>query len=161
MERKQSRKVVLLVAAAAGSLLLATPVALAGGNGATTFTQTDKGATDTFVDVIPCTGAPATITITYNDIFHGTINKTGSWFTGTMSGTVAATTLGLNPITYTGHFTTWFGDENNLKNDVEHSTFNVHLTGSDGSTIAFHDNAQAAMNANGTITVSFDKMVCG
>jgi hypothetical protein len=155
-----SRKLMLFGAAAAGVLLLAAPTAFAGGNGATTFTQNDHGATDSFVDVIPCTGAPATINLTFNDVFHGTINKTGSWFTGTMTGSVLAVTLGPNPITYTGHFTTWFGDENNLQNDVEHSTFNVRLTGSDGSTIAFHENAQAAMNANGIITVSFDKMVC-
>lgn len=77
-----------------------------------------------------------------------------------MTGTVVATTLGLDPITYTGHFTTWFGDENNQQNDVEHSTFNLHLTGSDGSTLSAHENAQAAMNANGTITVSFDHLVC-
>jgi hypothetical protein len=155
-----SRKAMLLVAALAAALLVATPVALAGGNGATTFTQTDHNATDSFVDVVPCTGAPATVNLTYNDVFHGTINKTGSWFTGTMTGDVVATTLDANPITYTGHFTTWFGDENNLKNDVEHSTFNIHLTGSDGSTLSAHENAQAAMNANGTITVSFDHMVC-
>lgn len=154
-----SRKAMLLVAAVAAALVLGTPVALAGGNGATTFTQTDHNATDTFVDVVPCTGAPATINLTYNAVFHGTINKTGSWFTGTMTGTVA-TTLGLDPITYTGHFTTWFGDENNQQNDVEHSTFNLHLTGSDGSTLSAHENAQAAMNANGTITVSFDHLVC-
>jgi hypothetical protein len=155
-----SRKAMLLVAAVAAALVLGTPVALAGGNGATTFTQTDHNATDTFVDVVPCTGAPATINLTYNAVFHGTINKTGSWFTGTMTGTVAATTLGLDPITYTGHFTTWFGDENNQQNDVEHSTFNLHLTGSGGSTLSAHENAQAAMNANGTITVSFDHLVC-
>ena len=140
---------------------VAASAAFAGGNGATTFTENDHGVTDTFVDVIPCTGAPATITITYNAVFHGTINKTGSWFTGTMTGDVSATTLGLNPITYTGHFATWFGDENNLQNDVEHETFNIRLTGSDGSTIRAHENAQATLNANGTITVSFDKMVCG
>jgi hypothetical protein len=155
-----SRKAMLLVAALPAALLVATPVALAGGNGATTFTQTDHNATDSFVDVVPCTGAPATINLTYNDVFHGTISKTGSWFTGTMTGDVVATTLDVNPITYTGHFTTWFGDENNLKKDVEPSTFNVHLTGSDGSTLSAHENAQAATNANGTITVSFDHMVC-
>jgi len=63
---------------------------------------------------------------------------------------------------YTGHFTTWFGDENNKQNEVEHSTFNVHHgVGSDGSILRAHDNAQATMNANGVITVSFDKFRCG
>src|SRR5262249_47499046 len=111
--------------------------------------------------VIPCTGVPATITITFNDVFHGTINNNGSWFTGTTTGSVVATTTVGPPITYTGHFQDWFGDENNLQNDVEHATSNLHLTGSDGSRISSHENAQATMNANGFITVSFDKLSCG
>jgi hypothetical protein len=40
---------------------------------------------------------------------------------------------------------------------------NAHLTGTDGTKVGVHDNAQAASNANGVITVSFDHMfvVCG
>ena len=63
--------------------------------------------------------------------------------------------------TYRGHFTNWFGDENNKQNGVEHSTFNVNAWGSDGSHLLFHDNAHATMNANGVITVSFDHAFCG
>jgi hypothetical protein len=76
-----SRKAMLLVAAVAAALVLGTPVALAGGNGATTFTQTDHNATDTFVDVVPCTGAPATINLTYNDVSTARSTKPGrgSW----------------------------------------------------------------------------------
>ena len=29
-----------------------------------------------------------TSTQTFNDVFHGTINKTGSWFTGTVTGSI-------------------------------------------------------------------------
>ncbi len=64
-------------------------------------------------------------------------------------------------IMYTGHFATWFGDENNLKNGVEHATFNVNAVGTDGSHLQFHDNAQATVNANGVVTVDFDHMSCG
>jgi hypothetical protein len=35
-----------------------------------------------------------------------------------------------------------FGDENNQRNDVEHSTFNAHLTGTDGTTVGVHDNTR-------------------
>ena len=143
----KGRKLALLVLLV-GSLTFGASSALAGANGATTFTQNDHGVTDSFIDVVPCTSIPATI------------NKNGSWFTGTMTGTFVATTLTANPVTYTGHFQMWFGDENNRQNDVEHSTANIHGTGSDGSTISFHENAQAAMNANGVITVSFDKTSC-
>ena len=60
-----------------------------------------------------------------------------------------------------GHFTQWFGDENNLKNDVEPSTFNVEATGSDGSHLKFHMNDQLATNANGVPTVNFTHAFCG
>jgi hypothetical protein len=93
-------------------------------------------------------------------VFHGTINKNGSWFTGTMTGTFVATTLAAPSVTYAGHFTQWFGDENNKQNGVEHSTFNVHGSGSDGSTVSFHENDHATINANG-VTVSFDHVRCG
>jgi hypothetical protein len=156
----------VLVAAVGSSLLLNAPAAVAGGNGAVTFTQNDHN----LVQVMnpgppdfgsnPCTGDPATVTLTVNDVFHGTINKTGSWFTGTLEGTFLIVPVDSSLPTFSGHFATWFGDENNLRNDVEHSTFNVHGTGSDGSTLSLHDNAQATMNANGVITVSFDHFFC-
>jgi hypothetical protein len=111
---------------------------------------------DVRADSNPCTGDTGTLTMTYNDIFHGTINKTGSWFAGTVEGTIEFAPDNPAAVTYSGHFAAWFGDENNLRNDVEHSTFNAHLTGTDGTTVGVHDNAQAAMNANGVITVSFD-----
>ena len=154
-------KVGMVVGALVSLLTLAAPGAFAGGNGAQTFTQNDHNVTDSVPSANPCTGDTGTLTETYNDIFHGTINKTGSWFTGTVEGKFTFVPDDPTAVTYTGHFATWFGDENNLQNDVEHSTFNVHATGSDGSTLSFHENAQAAMNANGVITVSFDNMRCG
>jgi hypothetical protein len=141
------------------------PSALAGANGAQTFTQHDKHITQVMPPGTgngnPCTGADGTLTLTFNDVFHGTINKTGSWFTGTVTGTLLFVPLDSSQPTYTGHFTNWFGDENNHRNGVEHSTFNVNAWGSDGSHLLFHDNAQATMNANGVITVSFDHAFCG
>lgn len=47
-----------------------------------------------------------------------------------------------------------------LQNGVYHSTFTAHLTGSDGSTIKFHDTAHLSTSASG-LTVSFDKPMCG
>jgi hypothetical protein len=107
----------------------------------------------------PCSGADGTLTLIYNDVFHGTINKTGSWFTGTLAGTFSFVPVDTSQPSYAGHFTTWFGDENNLRNA---STLNVHHgVGSDGSILRFHENVQATMNANGVIPVSFDKARCG
>jgi hypothetical protein len=150
----------LFTAAALWSL--GPSVAFADGNGATTFTQTDHGVTQVMPDVNPCTGEPGTTTQTFNDVFHVTINKTGSWITGTTTGKIQFVPDNPASPTYTGHFQFWFGDENNLQNDVEHDTSNFRVTGSDGSIIAGHNNAQVAMNANGVITVSFDhfSMTC-
>jgi len=145
------------LAGAAALCSLGTSAAFAGGNGAITFTQNDHGVTQVMPDVNPCTGEPGTTTMTFNDVFHGTINKTGSWFTGTVTGSIQFVPDNPASPTYTGHFQDWFGDENNLQNGVEHSTSNFRVTGSDGSVIAGHENAQATLNANGVITVSFDK----
>ena len=144
------------LASTAALCSLGTSAAFAGGNGATTFTQNDHGVTDVSADFNPCTGEPGTLTQTYNDVFHGTINKTGSWFTGTLTGSIQFVPDNPASPTYTGHFQAWFGDENNLQNEVSHSTSNFRVTGSDGSTLSMHDNMQATMNANGVITVSFD-----
>lgn len=143
-------------------LLFPASSALADGNGSTTFTQTFHNATDSFVDVIPCLGAPATITLTYNGVLHYTVNKAGDfWATGTQTGSVEAVPLDSSLPTYTGHFTTWFGTSDNKQNSVDHSTFTVHATGSDGSRLTFHDTMHVSTNANGVLVVSFDKPVCG
>jgi hypothetical protein len=161
MKRRLWQPTVGLVALVLG-LTLAASTAAAGGNGAQTFTQVDKNVVE--VDpgnVNPCNGDVGTLRLTYNDVFHSTINKTGSWFTGTLTGSLSFVPDDSSRPSYAGHFTNWFGDENNLQNGVEHSTFNVEATGSDGSHLKFHDNSQATMNANGVITVSFDHMFCG
>jgi hypothetical protein len=152
---------VALVLATGGVAGFTGAAASADGNGAQTFTQTFKNQADTFVDFVPCRDFQATITITYNGVLHYTVNKAGDfWATGTMTGT--ATAVPLNPAnpSFTGHFTTWFGEADNKQNDVDHSTFTAHLTGSDGSTIKFHDTAHLSTSASG-LTVSFDKPRCG
>ena len=78
-----------------------------------------------------------------------------------MTGTFVAVPLDPSNPTFTGHFTTWFGESDNKQNYVDHSTFSVHGTGSDGSSIQFHDTTHFSTNANGVVVVSFDKPVCG
>lgn len=158
--------------AALGALWLASvPSAFAAGAGAVTFTQTFHNATQVIdpgppeFGANPCTGAPGTITLTYNGVFHVTYLTSGqgagtSWATGTQTGSFNFVPSDSSLPTYTGHFTTWFGDENNLQNGVEHSTFTVHGTGSDGSTLIFHDTSHMSVSASG-ITLSFDKPMCG
>ncbi len=151
-----------LLGTTAAVFALSTSAAFAGGSGASTFTQTDHDLTQTMADVNPCTGETGTTTLTFNDVFHATINKTGSWFTGTTTGQIQFVPDNPASPTYTGHIQFWFGDENNLRNGVEHDTSNFRVTGTDGSVIAGHNNATATLNANGVITVSFDhiSMTC-
>ena len=152
---------VALVLAIGGMLAFTVTAAYADGNGAQTFTQTFKNQTDQFVDFVPCRDYQATITITYNGVLHFTVNKAGDfWATGTMTGTVTAVPLDASNPSFTGRFTTWFGESDNNQNFVDHSTFRLRLTGSDGSTITAHETVHLSSSASG-LTVGFDKFRCG
>lgn len=159
------KRAILPAAAAAVAvvalLLVSITTISAAGAGAVTYTQTFHNATDSFPVANPCTGAPSTATITYNGVMHYTVNKAGDiWATGTQTGSFVLVPDDPTQPTYTGHFTTWFGVSDNNQNGVDHSTFTIHGTGSDGSTLSFHDVAHLSVSASG-LTVSFDKPSCG
>ena len=110
----------------------------------TTETTTVKNGTETFVDVVPtCAGGgPAyVITLTFNAVEHTTTFADGSSHeTFTETGNFVATPLNDPTLpSYTGKFTVWggFNANNNVVNGT--FTFNVHGTGSDGSTINTHE----------------------
>ena len=130
-------------------------------NEAQTITQVGNGV-QIMPTPNPCTRVPGTLTVTFKDIFHLTVNATGG-----EEATLAITGSALfvpddpNQPTYTGRFTLLFGHEINLQNEVERKTSNIEAVGSDGSRLNFHENADVTMNANGVVTVSFDKLSCG
>lgn len=157
--------------ALAATLIVSAPSAFAAGAGTVTFTQTFHNAVQVMnpgppdFAANPCTGDPGTLTLTYNGVFHVTEQTSGqgagtSWATGTQTGDLLFVPTDPGLPSYTGHFTAWFGDENNLQNGVEHSTLTVHATGSDGSTLTFHDTSHLSISASG-IALSFDKPSCG
>jgi hypothetical protein len=162
----------ILPAAAAAVAVVAlllvgiTTISAAGaGAGAVSYTQTFHNATDVQPFGNPCTNEPGTVTLTYNGVFHATELTSGQgagtfWVTGTMTGDFVITPDDASQPSYTGHFATWFGDNNNLHNGTETSTLSVHGTGSDGSTLRFHDVAHLSASASG-LTVFFDKPSCG
>jgi hypothetical protein len=150
------------VAVVVVALLLVSSVTVsAAGAGAVSQTQTFHNATDSFPTANPCTGVPSTATLTYNGVMHYTVNKAGDvWATGTQTGSFVLVPDDPTQPTYTGHFTSWFGVSDNQQNGVDHSTFTIHGTGSDGSTLSFHEVAHLSVSASG-LTVSFDRPSCG
>jgi hypothetical protein len=154
--------------AAVGAVLLMAIPAQGSGAGAVSVTQTFHNATQTFVPpdpnaVQPCTGVPGTLTITYNGVAHSTFLTSGvgagtGWATFTATGTF--TFVGSDGVNFRGRFTAWDGENFNLQNFAATAILVVHGTGSDGSTLTFHDVAHMSVSASG-VNLTFDKPTCG
>ena len=140
------------------------PVAAApGGTGHTvTITEHQHGVFTETNAVNPCNGHLITLTVDGNSVFHITFFPDGDevWVTFTETGMFTAVD---GDVTYAGHFTVWDNQNVNEQNSNSTFTFSVRAFGSDGSTIIGHEVAHFAMNANGDVTVTFDKpsFTCG
>ncbi len=134
----------------------------AAGAGASTYTQTDHNASQVISDnPNPCTGALGTVTLTYNDVMHVTTLANGTdWMTFTQTGDFSFVPYDSTQPSYSGHFTTWGNQNDNLQNGNSTYTFSLHGTGSDGSTLSFHEVAHYSVSATG-VTVVFDRPTCG
>ena len=151
---------------AVGVAMLAATSAGAAGAGAVSFTQhfnnevlfTDPNANN------PCTGAPGTITATAtNGVFHITTLANGTfWATFTAEGTITFVPDNPADASASGHLATWDGENGNLRNATETSTFNAVLFGTDGSLLNAHETFHISSSASGG-SITFDKMVltCG
>jgi hypothetical protein len=149
----------LAVMAAAGSA-----VAAPGGTGHTV-TQTDNfhGVQQT-TDVNPCTGNTVDLSETSNVVNHVTFFPAGDevWGTFTEEDKVTVVDEGTG-VVYTGHSTFWGNFNVNERNANDTFTGSIHVTAADGSSISYHEVMHETQNANGTVTVSFDKpsLTCG
>jgi len=164
------RRLIASLAAVGAVFLIAFPVQ-ANGAGALSFTQTFHNFTQVFTPPAPqafnpCTGAPGTLTLVYNGVFHVNVLTSGigagtGWDTFTATG--SATFVQLDGVTYTGHFTAWDGASANLQNFAATGILVGHLDGSDGSSLDFHDVMHIAVLAGNppSVVVSFDKLTCG
>jgi len=133
-------RILALLVSVVGLGFLSLSQAVAAG-GAVSVTTTEHGATDTFVDVVPCGIDPAAlydITITYNEVDHSTFGPKSSHFTFTQTGTFVAVPQDPSLPTYTGHFTMWGGFNGNAQSASGTFTFSLHGTANDGSTITLN-----------------------
>jgi len=158
-------RLVFVLLSFAAAALIAVPAATSAGAGAESFTQTFKNVTEVSTDSNPCTGDLGTLTLTYNGVFHVTELTSGIgagtfWATGTLTGKFSFVPFDSSKPSYTGRFTTWFGDNDNLRSDAETETLHIRGIGSDGSILSFHAVAHMTVTAQG-VTFSFDKARCG
>jgi hypothetical protein len=162
-------KFALVALFALGALALATPAYASNSgsttqihNGTQTLTPPNPQATN------PCTGAPGTLTLTFHNVTHMTLNASGGGsFTSTTNGTFSFVPTDATLPSYTGHFMVWDGGQTQNLGPTgptgqftSTGTFSVNGTGSDGSHLVFHDVFHITTLANGTVTVAFDKPTC-
>ena len=147
------------LAMVAGLLSATAAFGAAGGQGTVTQTQHFNNVVLFSMPVTnPCNGQTGTLTaVAATEVFHVTFFTNGDefWVTGTAQGT--ATFIPANPagVSASGHFTSWFGESSNNKNDVQHDTNTFQLFGTDGSHVTIHMTDHLSTNANGVVTVSF------
>jgi hypothetical protein len=147
------------------AVVIAMPVAA--GNGPVVTTTHFHGV-QPFTTINPCNGDALAGTETTNSVSHEALFPSGeAHFTDTEEDTISAVDTTPGPsfgVTYTGHDSVWMGGNLNRQNNgTQTGTFNVHATGSDGSTITYHEVFHATLLPDGTISVMFDKksLTCG
>jgi hypothetical protein len=72
------RRLIPLIAATGLLVFTAAPASAA----ASSTTETVHGVTESFPTVNPCTGDPGIVTVTYNGVFHTSIDATGGTHKG-------------------------------------------------------------------------------
>jgi hypothetical protein len=162
-----ARSIAVALATLAGvatiAVVLAAGASAAGGNHTQTSTQTFHGF-NTSTATNPCNGDTIDLSQSSNIVSHVTFFPAGdeAWGTFTEEDKVVGTDEGTG-VVYSGHSTFW--GNFNLNNQNSNSTFtgSVHVTGSDGSSISYHEVGHMTMLPDGSISVSFDKpsITCG
>jgi hypothetical protein len=161
---KKAAFLALFVGAVLAMALVGSAVAAPGGTGHTV-TETDNfHGSNPSVDTNPCTGNTIDLNQTSNIVQHVTFFPGGDevWGTFTEADRVSGLDEGTG-VVYTGHSTFWGNFNVNRQNANDTFTGSIHVTGSDGSSITYHEVAHETWNANGDLTVQFDKpsLSCG
>lgn len=150
---------VLMIAA----VLLVATAAAAGGDHTVTMTENFHGS-NVSTGSNPCNGDTVDLSQISNSVFHETFFPAGdeAWGTFTEEDKVVGIDEGTG-VVYTGHSTFWGNFNMNNQNSNTTSTGSIHVTGSDGSSLSFHEVSHMTLRPDGTISVSFDKpsVTCG
>ena len=94
------------------------------------------------------------LAVAKNFVFHITTQADGNaWLTSTSNGEVTFTPTEPGGVSYAGHFTQWFGESVNNKNQVGHNTGTFALKGTDGSTLHVRMLGHFSTNAKGELKV--------
>lgn len=167
MSRKK-RRIVRRVApfAVAGLLLLTAGAAVAQGPPVVNQTDHIVNETSTAIDVHPCTGQPAELTLTESGVIHFSAFADGTvHLTGTLRGTFSADALPTDGIPdATGTTVTWFGGNGMLLEEggafgkaQTAFTLTIKGTNADGSTFRVHQNGNAVFDPDGNPKLEFFK----
>ena len=165
--RVTRRALALSTGALAAAALLTGLMQPASAAGATSYTQVVHGTDqlDPEFGPNPCTGDPLTGTQRENVVQHLTVRGDEVWSTFTEEAWVDLIDSAPDgsQVAYTGHYVAW-GDFNlNQRNQTSTFTFNVQLSGADGTALTGHEVTQFVLLPDGSVAVSFDKtsLTCG
>jgi hypothetical protein len=156
------------LAAIALAFAFAAPVAAAAPHQTITETDHVHGAfTEPEFDANPCTGAAITsFDAEGNVVNHVTYfvengQMTEVWATFTEIGKASLTDA--SGVSYAGRFTVWGNFNLNEQNTNDTFTLSFRMSGSDGSSVTAHEVTHFGTNANGMVTVQFDRfnVTCG
>jgi len=166
---KSTRRIPLVAFAVVGVLLGTAGSALAQGPPIVNETDHFIDETSTEIDVHPCTGQAAELTIVQSGVIHFTAFADGTvHFTGTLRGTFSADALPTDGIAdATGRFVVWFGGNGLLLEEggavgrgVGSFTLNGRGTNADGSRFVFHQNGHTVFDTDGVPKLDFFKARC-
>lgn len=120
--------------------------------------------TDTFPEVNPCSGAPGTVSVTFNAVFHITAESDFVYhISGATTGTFAFVPNSRTEPSFSGRFVNAFSEQATPPGlgFVYTNTFTVIGTGSDGSRLRFHLTEHVTRLPSGQIVVAFTNVACG
>jgi hypothetical protein len=155
------KKILSLAIAIIPILVLTLPVNAAASVSTVTFHNVTASMT---VTSMPCPDGSVIpgglLTTTSNGVSHNSTSASGGMHL-TATVTASLTLVATNEVTYTGHYTVWFGGNLAPSGASEFTaTFSAHATGTDGTTISFKMTQHMTINPDGTVTSNINNFSC-